>query len=386
MHVAIVGGGIVGLASAYYLTDVGAEVTVFEKNTVGSGSTERSAGGIRSQFTSAANVELSRRSLAVWDRFEETFGVDIGFRRSGYLFVARTEAARERFENAVSLQRDLGVENSFLAPEEVAEVHPGIREEAILGGAYSPNDGFADPHLALQGFLRTARGMGVSVETHTPVVELLEGSDGEIAGVRTDDGPVEADAVVNAAGAWGGHVAAMAGLSLPIAARRLQITVVEPERSVPETTPMTLDPTTDSYFHPEGGGAAVVGGGSTITGDVRPVDPDAYAKSMDLDFASGVLEAVSEYAAFFGPDSEIRSGWAGLIAETPDHNPILEESRPGFVNAVGFSGHGFLHAPAVGEVVRDLVLDGETPLVDLDSFRSDRFDGEDRDRHRWLSA
>ncbi len=385
MHVAIVGGGIVGLSSAYYLSSAGADVTVFEKGSIGSGNTERSAGGIRSQFTLPANVELSKRSLEVWDNFEERFGVDIGFHRSGYLFLARSEASKERFETAVELQRELGVENEFLSPEEVAEIHDGIRPEAILGGAYSPNDGYADPHLAIQGFLHAGREAGVSIETQTPIVDLLE-DDGAIAGVRTENERVEADAVVNAAGAWAGRVAEMADLELPLTPRRLQVAVVEPERPVPTSTPMTLDPETDSYFHPERDGAAIVGGGPDLSGDVTPDDPDSYAKSMDFDFASDVLEAVGQYADFFGPGAEVKNGWAGLIIETPDHNAIIEQSRPGLVNAVGFSGHGFLHSPAVGQVVRDLVLEGETPMIDVDAFGSDRFDDGDHDRHRWLSA
>ncbi|WP_327053708.1 NAD(P)/FAD-dependent oxidoreductase [Halomicrococcus gelatinilyticus] len=371
MRVVVVGGGIVGLASAYYLAERGAEVVVCEQSSLGAGSTERSAGGIRQQFSTRVNVELSRASVPVWENFESEFGVDIQFRRPGYLLVAREQSTAAAFAENVAMQNDCGVPSELLSPAEARERCPELRAEEFVAATYSPTDGFADPHLALQGFAAGARDAGVEIVTGVTVTDVLRPDRG-VAGVATTEGRLDADVVVNAAGPWAHEVAAMAGLTLPVAPRRRSVAVVDPEVPVPESVPLTIDLDSGAYFRPERDGAALVGGHFA---DHDPdADPDGFARSPGLDWTAEALERAADCADYFGPGTQVRRGWSGLYAVTPDHHPIVEETIPGFVNAVGFSGHGFQQAPATGGVVADLVHDGDTSLVDGSRLTSERFE------------
>ncbi|WP_224333479.1 NAD(P)/FAD-dependent oxidoreductase [Haloprofundus halobius] len=378
MHVVVVGGGIVGLSCGHALAERGARVTVCEAGSLGGGSTARSAGGIRTQFSTRVNVELSLASLPVWESFEERFDVDIAYRRPGYLFLARDVATAEAFREQVAMQNDCGAESELLSPREVAERWPHVRGEEFAAATYSPLDGFADPYLALQGYATAAREAGVDVRTKTPV-ERIERVDGESGTprFRVETGgespeTLDADSVVNAAGAWSAEIAAMVGLDLPVSPRRRQVAVVAPETPIPESEPLTIDLDTGSYFRPEREGQALVGG--QFDEDDADVDPDRFSESMDLDWAVTAVERAADCADYFGPETRIVRGWAGLYAVTPDHHPIVEESAPGVVTAAGFSGHGFQHAPATGRVVAELCLDGEASHVDVSALSSSRFE------------
>ncbi|WP_152039363.1 NAD(P)/FAD-dependent oxidoreductase [Salinigranum salinum] len=382
MHVVVCGGGVVGLAAAHYLARRGAEVTVCEAGSLGSGNTDRSAGGIRAQFSTEVNVRLSLASLEVWDEFETAFGVDIAHRRSGYLFLARSAETAERFREQVRMQNDLGVPSEFLSPDAAREHCPELHAEAFHGATYSPTDGFADPHLALQGFSGAAREAGAEIRTKTPVlgVEIEETGDPVTADVTVDtpDERLDADVFVNAAGAWARRVGSLVGLDLPIAPRRRQVAVVAPETPVPESVPLTIDLDTGSYFRPEREGQALVGG--HFADEDPDVDPDDYDTGMDLDWAVEAVECAADTAGYFGPESGIVRGWAGLYAVTPDHHPIVERSKPGVVTAGGFSGHGFQHSPATGKLVAELCLDGEASLLDISRLAGERFEhGESED-------
>ncbi|MCT9096334.1 FAD-binding oxidoreductase [Haloarchaeobius sp. HME9146] len=371
MNVVVIGGGIVGLATAYSLADRGTDVVVCEKGSIGSGSTERSAGGIRHQFSTRVNVQLSRESVRVWESFEEEFGIDIAYRRAGYLLLAREEATADAFETNVEMQNEEGVDSRLLSPEDAAAVCPELDAEKFCAATYCPTDGFADPHLALQGFSQAATEAGAEIRTKTAVT-AINTEDGEVVGVETEEDSLDADFVVNAAGPWAGRVAEMAGLDLPVAPRRRQVAVVDPETPVPDDVPLTIDLDTGSYFRPEREGSAIVGG--HFAAEDPDVDPDGFDGNADLDWMIDAVEHAADYAGYFGPETRIKRGWAGLYAVTPDHHPIVEETIPGFVNAIGFSGHGFQHAPAVGQIVTELVLDGDASLVDIEPLSSDRFD------------
>ncbi|EMA59593.1 NAD(P)/FAD-dependent oxidoreductase [Halorubrum lipolyticum] len=377
MDALVVGGGVVGLSAAYSLADRGANVTLVEKGSLGNGSTARSAGGIRSQFSSRVNVELSLASKDVWNAFEDRFGVDIGLRKTGYLFLARTEEAAERFRENVDMQRELGAASELLTPAEAAERCPGLDPEPFVAATYNPDDGIADPNLAVQGYAEAARELGVDVRTKTAVTGLHREGDrvvgADVRGVG-GEGPErhEVDCVVNAAGAWAANIGEMAGVDLPIAPRRRQIAVVDPTPPVPESVPLTIDLECGSYFRPERDGAALVGG--HFGGDDPDRDPDAYDEGMDLEWAARAVENAADYAEYFGLDTRIKRGWAGLYAVTPDRHPIVEETVPGLVTVAGFSGHGFQHAPAAGGIAADLVVDGETDRLDVSPLSGDRFE------------
>jgi sarcosine oxidase subunit beta len=377
MRVVVVGGGIVGLSSAYALAERGADVVVCEKGSLGDGSTSRALGGIRTQFSTPVNVNLSLASLPVWESFEERFGVDIGLRQTGYLFLARTDGTADQLAAQVEMQREQGADTELLSPETAAEVCEGVRLEAVTGATYNPRDGFADPYLGLQGYADAAREAGVDIRTGTTVSDIRR-SGGRVVGVdlEGDGAPpsnaMEVDAVVNAGGPWAAEIAAMAGLDIPVEPHRRQALVVEPEQPVPESDPLTIDLETGSHFRPEREGAAVVGG--YFADEPERAAPDTFAESYDVDWAMECMDRAAVYCDYFGEESRLKRGWAGLYAVTPDHHPILEESIPGFVQAVGFSGHGFQHAPATGRIVAELLHDGEASTVNVAALSSDRFE------------
>ncbi|MFC7073403.1 NAD(P)/FAD-dependent oxidoreductase [Halovenus rubra] len=375
MDVLVIGGGIVGLSTAHSLAARGADVTLFEKGSLGAGSTARAAGGIRAQFSTAVNVELSLASKPVWDRFDTEFGVDIGLEKHGYLFLARTEETAKQFRANVRMQQELGAASEYITPEEATEYCPGLDPDQFVGATYNADDGVADPNLAVQGYAGVAREAGVDIHTGVTVTDIQR-NEGRVVGIDVlDNGDREyheADYVVNAAGAWAANLGEMAGVELPISPRRRQIAVVDPTPDVPESVPLTIDLDTGSYFRPERDGIALVGG--HFGGSDPDMDPDHFDEDLDTDWAVSAVENAAEYAEYFGPETRIRRGWAGLYAVTPDHHPVIEESCPGFVTAAGFSGHGFQHAPATGSIVTELVFDGEPALVDVSMLDSDRFE------------
>lgn len=375
MHVVIVGGGIVGLSCAYSLAKRGAEITLCEQGSIGGESTQRSAGGIRTQFSTRVNVDLSLTSLEVWDNFEKRFGVDIAHRQTGYLFLTRKESTAVDFRENVELQNKRGGDSRFLNSSETVEYCPRLHNEEFVAATYSPLDGFADPNLAAQGYSQALNEYNVEIRTETSVRDVLVDGNGAISGVKTPEKRIDADIVVNAAGPWAAHLAAMVDVNLPIEPKRRQILVAGPETPVQEDVPLTIDFDTGSYFRPEREGAALVGGHFDSTDPTQ--NPDDYDKNIDLDWTMTALERASEWTEYFGEETEVKRGWAGLYAVTPDHHPIIEEVRPGFIVAAGFSGHGFMHAPATGKLVAEIACNGEPSLVDIDPLHSERFEDEE---------
>lgn len=371
-EVVIIGGGIIGLASAYYLEQRDVDVTVLEKSSIGAGNTGRANGGIRVQFTSSVSSALSQKSIQVWESFEERFDVDIKYRQTGYLFLARSESTAEQFRDNVTQQNELGIPSRYVTPQEARELCPELHDEEFVGGTYCPKDGIADPHLALQGFSEAARESGAEIRTKTKVVDVLLNNSGETIGVETEYDTMLADFVVNASGAWAKQVGKMAGTDLPISPKRRKLMVVDPEKPVEEDIPFIIDSDLGVHFRPEREGSAVAGGHFN---NVDPEqDPDNFSTSTSIDWSAEVIEQASQVARYFGPETRVNRGWAGLYAVTPDHHPIIEETIPGFVNAVGFSGHGFMQSPATGQIVSEIITEGSPSLVDVSALTADRFD------------
>jgi sarcosine oxidase subunit beta len=391
--VAVVGGGIVGLASAYELAGAGHDVVVLEKSHLGAGSTGRSGGGIRSQFSTPLNVRLSEYSKRVWDDFESEFGVDIRHRRVGYLFLAREAETDEGLRADVEMQRGLDVPVEHLTPEAAREHCPALYADRFRGAAYCPTDEFVDPYLALQGYADGCRRRGVDLRVGVEVTDVETDATGRVRGLAWTDanadadgsdvdggggagdesegeGRLDADYVLNAAGPWAGRVAATAGVDLPVEPELHRLAFVRPDPPIPEDVPLTVDLDTGSVFRPEADDVAAVGG---HVGDRPTADPDRVPESVSLDWQLAVLEAVADVCGYFGPDSRVTDTLAGLYAMTPDTNPIVEETRPGLLTAAGFSGHGFMHAPATARIVAELVADGECSTFDVSAFASDRF-------------
>jgi len=373
VHVIVIGGGIVGVTVAYYLRENGVGVTLLEKSHIGAGNTSRANGGIRAQFSSPVSASLSLESIKVWETFEEEFGIDIGYRQPGYLFLAREKSTAETFQENVRKQNEAGVPSEFLSPGEAKTHCPKLYADRYSGGAYSPTDGFADPHLALQGFLNEASDLGADVRAGIAVQDVVRNSTGRVTGVVTPDGSLEADYVVNATGAWAAEIGEMVGLDLPISPRRRRLVGLSPQLPLPDTVPFVIDADASVHFRPERDGDGIAGGHFAAADP--EMDPGAHSATVPFDWSARVAETVAEVARYFGPQTEVKNGWTGLYAVTPDHHPIIEETVPGFVNAVGFSGHGFMQAPATGQIVSEIITEEEARLVDVSMLTADRFNG-----------
>ncbi|MET8468602.1 FAD-binding oxidoreductase [Streptomyces sp. NPDC006422] len=367
-RVVVVGGGIIGASIAHHLSARGhRDITIVERGLVGEGATARATGGIRRQFSSRVNIELAQRSLPFWLTFAERTGHPLTFRQHGYLFLLTDPATRDTFERNAALQRSLGVPVESLDPDAVADVFPGIRTDDLVGATYTPTDGSASPADAVAGFLRAARAHGVRILQRTPVVAIDRDGDGAVSGVRTPDGVIEADRVVIAAGPQSRAVGRLCGVDIPVRPHSRQAFATGPLPGVHGGLPLAVDMATGAYVHPEAaGGTAVIGGND------REV-PSSDTARVDWERVGSLAAAVSHrFPALAG--LEVTRGWAGLREMTPDDHAVVGpvEEVPGLWVAAGFSGHGFMQAPAVGEAVADWFLDGAPPL-DLSALSLGRF-------------
>ncbi|HET9104831.1 MAG TPA: FAD-binding oxidoreductase [Solirubrobacteraceae bacterium] len=362
--VVIVGGGVIGCSAAFHLAEAGVDVVLLERDALGGGSTSRAAGGVRAQFSDAVNIALGRRSLQAFADFVRRPGWEIGLRRVGYLFVLSRHADVEAFRDGVALQNAHGVASRMLTADQTRELCPLLSGKDILAGAYSADDGHATPEAVVAGYAYGARRLGAHLQTGCAVT-AIERSGTRIQAVQTDAGPIETSVVICAAGAWSAACGAMAGVALPVTPLRRQILFTEPMADLPATLPMTIDFATGFYFHSEGPGL--------LMGMADPGERPGFDTRTTDDWIPSLLAVAARRAPRIA-DAGIRGGWAGLYEMTPDHNGLIGESRAvsRFLYATGFSGHGFLQAPAVGEVLRDLVLQ-HAPVVDVAPLAVERF-------------
>jgi len=364
-EVAIIGGGVMGASIAFHLAEAGVtDVVLIERDTMGSGSSAKPLGGVRATFSDAGNILLGQRSLRAFEEFGARLGTDIGLRQVGYLFLCRTEAELAAVEQSVALQNQLGCNSRMTSPAEAQTINPFLDPAPLLGASYSPRDGYAVPAQVVAGYAAAATALGVRFCEHTEVFEVATRIDGTHL-ISTQRGSLVADVVIIAAGAWSGKLGAMLGVHLPMEAVRRQIGFT-PQLAAPHpTVPFTLDLSTTLYFHNYRNGMLL--GISN-----RDEDP-----GFCREFSYGWTRAFDAAADIVAPSlarQPLTGGWAGLYENTPDHNAMIGRSpdAPGVLYATGFSGHGFLQGPAVGEIVRDLYLDRE-PFMDPTPFSAERF-------------
>lgn len=374
MHVAIVGGGIHGAATAYFLTEFGdVDVTLFERDGVGSGSTGYSAGIVRYHYSSPTHVDLVRRSVEHFRALEDRIGQDSGFHENGYLVLYDEDHAAELRE-IVSIQRDCGLEVGLVDPEEIANLLPGSSPDGVALGAYEPTAGFADPYLIATGYARAAADAGATVETGVEVRDLERHGDTVDAVVTATDRH-EVDYVVNAAGTAGARVAAMADVSVPLRLRESKIVTLTADAAYGPDLPTLSDHSMapDMYVKPEPSGDFIVGGID------RPwLDGDEPTEGVDEGFVLEVGRRLDRRLPGYA-DASVVDSWSGRISVTPDSNPIVGEPAglENFYNIVGGSGHGFKTAPAVAEAAARHVT-GDEPRFDLSRYRLERFDDDER--------
>jgi glycine/D-amino acid oxidase-like deaminating enzyme len=358
-EVVIVGGGALGASVAFHLAELGmTDVVLVERDTIGSGSTSKAAGGIRTQFADELNIRIALRSLAEFESFEERVGADIGFRQHGYLFLLDSIEHIRLFQAALALQGSLGVISTELTMDEVLTLVPPLETKGLMGATYCPRDGIATPEAVAQGYANAAAARGVRIRQGC-AVERIGMLGKKIHSIETTDGRIRTDTVVCTAGVWSRDVAALAGIELPVSGEARWMHYSPENGGLPDALPLTIDFTTGFYFHREGGGLAFGGREPTIEGVAT--------------HATRRLPLIEELP--------IQTSWWGYYEMSPDHNAMVGEVGlpTRFLYATGFSGHGFQQCPAVGEHLAELVV-GRTPTLDLSAFSLDRFaDGQERE-------
>ena len=363
-EVVVVGGGVIGSSVAFHLAEAGVDVCLLERSELASGSTSRAAGGIRAQFSDPLNIALGLRSIEAYKDFAERPGAEIDLKQVGYLFLLDRAQDVASFERSVALQNEHGVPSRFVDLDEVRRLCPIAGLEGVLAATFSPLDGHASPEAVVQGYAAGARRHGATVVTGC-AVDGIDLDGGEIRGVRAGAGRVETGTVVCAAGAWSPDIALMVGVELPVAPVLREIGYTTAGPSLPDGIPLTVDFSTGFYFHREGPGLLFgMADREQAAGFDVPTDP-AWLEQVT---------AVAEYRLPVLLELGIAGGWKGYYEVTPDHNALIGESpSPSrFLYATGFSGHGFLQGPAVGEIVRDLVL-GRDPFADVTPLSVERF-------------
>jgi sarcosine oxidase subunit beta len=362
--IVIIGAGIVGCSIAYHLAAQGAsKVVVVEKDLICSGSTGKSAGGIRQQFATEVNVRLSVESLQMFQRMRDELGIDPEFRPVGYLFMATTEKELDLFRRQADFLQGHRVPARMVSPDDIRRIVPYVRLDDIIGGAYCSTDGYAAPYEVTMGYASAARRRGVTIHEQRAATGILKDGD-RIAGVETSRGPIHASIVVNAAGAEGGLVGTMADVDVPVKPYRRQIFVTGPLPEFGQEPPLTIDYHRNWYFRGEMGGCLFSG----------PKDDEStFDTNVDWEhLAESVAKAVARVPVL--EQAEIKRGWAGSYDLSPDNNAILGAvpELPGFYLATGHSGHGFMHGPATGKLMAELILTGKTS-IDISALSLDRF-------------
>lgn len=368
-EVVIVGGGIVGSSIAYHLTAAGCKnVLVIERETAqGKGSTGKSMGGVRAQFSTPVNIQMSLYSIPFYASFEERLGYPCGYRSQGYLFCAthqhHLDYLRANFERQIAL----GLKDvRLVSGDEIRSMFPQLRGDDIVGGSFCATDGFVDPYSAMIGFMTWACDHGATLWKNTEVTAIPR--NGAVEAVETTRGTIATRAVVNCAGPWAAEVAAFAGVNLPVQPLRRMLVPTEPFDQFPHTAPMIIDMSNGFHFRPEALGFLLAWN--------DPEETPGFKTDFDPGFVEKILtRAADRVPCFENLGVNPKRAWAGLYEMTPDHHPILGpvEELPGFFLANGFSGHGVMHAPATGKILSDLILTGACDLVDTSLLRLSRF-------------
>ncbi|OGL51571.1 MAG: hypothetical protein A3H37_09470 [Candidatus Schekmanbacteria bacterium RIFCSPLOWO2_02_FULL_38_14] len=364
----IIGGGIIGISIAYNLVKCGLKNVILleKKEFLGTGSTAKSAGGIRHQHSTEINIRMTLESVKILKTFEDEMEVNIDFRQHGYLLLAASEITLSELKKNAKLQKSLGVEVSLLSPIEIKTIVPQLNIDDILGGTFCHQDGYLDPNGLMYGYSKNFKKLGGEILTSTEVTGIKV-KNGKVFSAVTNKGEIQSDIIINAAGPYGGKIAEMSGLKLPLTPLKRQVFVTDVFKEISPTTPMVIDLDAPFYFRPEQSGAILMS-----------MADKQETSGFDTTLDWSLLEKVVEKAIHRVPvleNAKIITGWAGLRTLTPDQNAILGEvaALKGFICAAGFSGHGITHAPIAGKLISELIIDGKTETLPIIEMSPERF-------------
>ncbi len=362
--IVVVGAGVVGLCCAYALAERGARnVTVIDRGRPGSGISSKGVGGFRQQWDTEADVRLSQHSLAFWLTLRD----EIALHQHGYLYLAQTVERRDALWARAETQQAWGVPVSVLPTDAIHARWPDVRVDDVVGGVFCGADGYARPYQASQVLADRLLSLGVNVLSHEALIGATSGGR-LVRTIQTAERELPVEHLIIAAGPQAAEVAAWLGVDLPIRPLRRQAVVTTPCVHVPRTLPLTIDADSGFHFRPDGEALTLAGAGGEQPGD-RDFAPDPVLTKRLLVQAQHRLPGLGPVEA-----AAVRTGHYDL---TPDAKALIGRSveRDNVWCACGFSGHGFMHAPAAGQALAAL-LAGQAPAVDLAPYDPGRFAGQ----------
>jgi sarcosine oxidase subunit beta len=363
--VVVVGGGIMGLATAYHLArlDPARRIVVLDKTYLCGGASGRNGGGVRAQWSSETNIRLMKESVRLCAEFATEMRINVWFRQGGYLFLAHSEARAKELRASVELQHSNGLRTRMIGVSEVKKLVPELDTRTIVAASYNPDDGVVFPWPFVWGYARACEQHGVSLHTFTEVLALETAGGGKrISGVVTNRGRIRTPLVVNAAGAWSPEVARLVGIALPNHPHRHEICVTEPLK--PFLRPLVADLASGLYFSQSMRGEIV--GGITNENVPEGLDQNSSAEFLGL-YASALIAAMPVLGAV-----RVLRQWAGCYDLTPDGSPIVGfiDELDGFYQLCGFMGHGFMMAPIMGKLAAEHLVGGKAdPAFEPWNFR-----------------
>jgi sarcosine oxidase subunit beta len=328
MHTAdvvLIGGGIVASSIAYHLVSAGCKnVLVLERETAqGKGSTGKSMGGVRAQFSTPVNIQMSLYSIPFYASFEDRLGCPCDYRPQGYLFCATSDKHLAYLRANYEKQIAMGLKNvRLIGGDEIRAMFPQMRGDDIVGGSFCSTDGFVDPYSAMIGFMTWASDHGATLWKNATVQAITQD---ETFNIATTRGTISTPTIVNCAGAWSAEVAAMVGITLPVQPLRRMLVPTEPFDQFPHTAPMIIDMSNGFHFRPETRGFLLAWN--------DPEETPGYKTDFEPSFIEKILtRAADRVPVFENVAVNPKRAWAGLYEMTPDHHPILGESPgvPGF--------------------------------------------------------
>ncbi len=365
----IIGGGIVGGSAALFMRRAGLSVILLDKGFCGAQASGVNYGGVRRQGRTPEQLPLAQRSHELWARLPELIGIDGEYVRSGHLKLARTEAHFASLEAYAAKVRPLGLDVELIGGNAIRERFPWLPGD-VAGASLCAEDGHANPRLVAPAFARAALAAGATVLENTPVIEARETGDG--FAILAGDGPasdmieIRSRLLFNCAGAWSDRFAASFGEPVPLQRIYPSMVVTEP---MPFRLPMSLGE--------EGGGfyGRQVTRGNYVMGGGRgaPLENPDFSRPSVNAASSVMLRAIELFPHL--KNAQVIRFWSGTESEMPDDNPVIGPSSrvDNLFHAFGFCGAGFQTGPAVGAILCDLAVKGETETP-IDAFRIDRFD------------
>ncbi len=365
--VLIIGAGVQGASLAFHLVQRGLKPIILEKKFIAAGATGRSSGLIRMHYDVRQDSELAWESFRYFRNWKEMVGGDSGFTRTGFIQLV-APADKETLKANVAMHQEVGIPSLLIKADDVKRLAPSFAADDIELAAYEPESGYAMPSDTANAFINAAREKGARLVQDCAVNGVLV-KGGKVIGVSTTQGEFSAPIVVNAAGAWAGKVNAMAGLDLPYDTWRHDTMFVAHPPHVEPHHPTVIDFANEMYFRPEGG--------LTLVGleDGNPLgeSPDSDTDHARQGFVERAIDRICKRIPIM-ENGSLHSAHGGYDGITPDQHPMLGQAGPdGFYLDCGFSGTGFKTAPAVGQCMSELILDGKAKTVDISIYAPQRF-------------